>query len=62
MHAIAVRRVGDRWVRWILIRDPDTPFRRYWNGRKWVRRLRNARLYDHLGVVLEDIGLACAKT
>ena len=61
MHDIDIRRVGNRWVRWVLLRDPDSRCRRYWNGWEWVGGLRNARLYADLRFVLKDLGRACAS-
>lgn len=47
----------DRFYRWVIIDDHTKPprKRKFWNGERWVSGLRNAMLYAHKDVILDDL-------
>jgi hypothetical protein len=52
-----IRTVGDKWPRFVIVRETPEPGkqREYWDGEKWVRKLRSALLYAHTKFVRRDL-------
>jgi hypothetical protein len=60
MHVIRIARIDGKWLRWVVVQNPESRSRRYWNGQRWVRGRRNARLYCQLRSALRDLKRLCA--
>ena len=56
MPRIVPRLVCERFPRYVVVERDERRRVRYWTGRRWTARLREARLYDRIEDVNEVIG------
>jgi hypothetical protein len=49
--------IGGQWPRFVIVQDSPEPDAcpQFWDGEKWVRELRAARLYAHKKSVRGDL-------
>ena len=49
--------IGGQWPRFVIVQDSPEPDAcpQFWDGEKWVRELRAARLYAHKKFVRGDL-------
>jgi hypothetical protein len=49
--------IGGQWPRFVIVQDSPGPDAcpQFWDGEKWVRELRAARLYAHKKFVRGDL-------
>jgi hypothetical protein len=59
MHVIRIERTEGKWLRWVVVQDPESSARRFWSGRRWVRSRRYARLYCQLRSAFKDLKRLC---